>query len=399
MTIPKHLKLLVAATVSTLFAVSAQAQIWDAGEESVVRVGEEVFAAGNTLNLSGNSGLTWAAGNTVVVEEPSGGIVAAGNAVKVLEGAAGPVIVAGSDVSVAGAVSGSIYAAGQDVELDVDHQGGTVIVAGSNIGFMGQTTGSAYFAGESVRVEGRIDGDLYVSAGSVSLADDLVVGGEIVYDIGERDQLTLPEGLRGRQADPGEVMGEIQDSMINDGGTGGDIGFLIFSLIVGAAVILLMSRQADHGALWLRRRPWLTIGTGFAGLSSWVGLTLTSLLVVLLLSYGLTWFLMVLLVLVPVTMLAGFVAAIFGYFHGLHAVGALGARLLPESLNPTLRRLLAVSAAVVVLFLIGIVLPGLSMLLSFLALGLGFGALGLRLWKGLPPVAAAPEVEAEAGAA
>ena len=399
MTIPKHLKLLVAATVSTLFAVSAQAQIWDAGEESVVRVGEEVFAAGDTLNLSGNSGLTWAAGNTVVVEEPSGGIVAAGNAVKVLEGAAGPVIVAGSDVSVAGAVSGSIYAAGQDVELDVDHQGGTVIVAGSNIGFMGQTTGSAYFAGESVRVEGRIDGDLYVSAGSVSLADDLVVGGEIVYDIGEREQLTLPEGPRGRQADPGEVMGEIQDSMINDGGTGGDIGFLIFSLIVGAAVILLMSRQADHGALWLRRRPWLTIGTGFAGLSSWVGLTLTSLLVVLLLSYGLTWFLMVLLVLVPVTMLAGFVAAIFGYFHGLHAVGALGARLLPESLNPTLRRLLAVSAAVVVLFLVGILLPGLSMLLSFLALGLGFGALGLRLWKGLPPVPAAPEVEAEAGVA
>ncbi len=399
MTIPKHLLLLAAATVSTLFAVSAQAQLWDEGDESVVRVGEEVFAAGEELTLGGNSGLTWAAGNRVVVEEPTGGIVAAGNAVKVLEGANGPIIAAGSDVSVEGVVSGSIYAAGQDLELDVDHRGGTILAAGSNIGFMGQTTGSVYFAGDSVRVEGRIDGDLYVSAGSVSLADDLVVGGEIVYDIGERERLELPEGLRGRQADPGEVMGEIQDSMINDGGTGGDIGFFIFSLIVGAAVILLMSRQADHGALWLRRRPWLTIGTGFAGLSSWVGLTLTSLLVVLLLSYGLTWFLLVLLVLVPVSMLAGFVAAILGYFHGLHAVGALGTRLLPESLNPTLRRLLAVSAAVVVLFLVGIVLPGLSMLLSFIALGLGFGMLGLRLWKGLPPVAATPEVEADAGAA
>ena len=399
MTIPKHLLLLVAATVSTFFAVSAQAQVWDEGDESVIRVGEEVFAAGDSLSLGGNSGLTWAAGNTLMVEEPSGAVVAVGNVVKVLEGANGPIIAAGSDVSVEGAVSGSIYAAGQDVELDVDHRSGTVLAAGSNIGFMGQTTGSAYFAGDSVRVEGRIDGDLYVSAGSVSLADDLVVGGEIVYDIGEREQLTLPEGLRGRQADPGEVMGEIQDSMINDGRTGGDIGFLIFSLIVGAAVILLMSRQAEHGALWLRRQPWLTIGTGFVGLSFWIGLTLTSLLVVLLLSYGLTWFLLVLLVLVPVSMLAGFVAAIFGYFHGLHVVGALGTRLLPESLNPTLRRLLAVSAAVVVLFLVGIVLPGLSMLLSFLALGLGFGMLGLRLWKGLPPVPAAPEVEAEAGAA
>ena len=113
MTIPKHLKLLVAATVSTFFAVSVQAQIWDAGDESVVRVGEEVLAAGDTINLSGNSGLTWAAGNTVVVEEPSGGIVAAGNAVKVLEGAAGPVIIAGSDVSVAGAVSGRFMPLGR----------------------------------------------------------------------------------------------------------------------------------------------------------------------------------------------------------------------------------------------------------------------------------------------
>ena len=117
-----------------------------------------------------------------------------------------------------------------------------------------------------------------------ALPNDLVVGGENVYDIGEHGRLELPEGLRGRQAEPGEVMGEIQDSMINDGGTGGDIGFFIFSLIGGAAVILLMSRQADHGALWLRRRPGLTIGTGFVGLSFWIVLTLTSLLVVLLLS-------------------------------------------------------------------------------------------------------------------
>ena len=399
MTIPKHLLLLAAATVSTLFAVSAQAQIGDEDEESVLRVGEEVFAAGEELTLGGNSGMTWAAGNTVVVNEPSGGVFAMGNVIKVLQGAAGPVLVAGSNVNVEGPVAGSIYAAGQDVELDVDHRGGTILAAGSNVSFRGQTTGSAYLTGENVRVEGRIDGDLYVAAGSVNLADDVIVGGEIVYDIGERARLALPEGLRGRQADPGEVMGEIHDSMFNDGGTGGDIGFLVFSLIVGATVILLMSRQADHGALWLRRRPWLTVGTGFVGLSFWIGLTLTSLLVVLLLSYGLTWFLLVLLVLVPLSMLAGFVVAILGYFHGLHAVGALGARLLPASLNPSVRRLLVLAAAIVLLFLIGIVLPGLSMLLSFLALGLGFSMLGLRLWKGLPPVPAAPEVGADAGAA
>ena len=51
MTIPKHLLLLAAAAVSTLFAVSAQAQIWDEDDASVFRVGEEVFAAGDTLTL------------------------------------------------------------------------------------------------------------------------------------------------------------------------------------------------------------------------------------------------------------------------------------------------------------------------------------------------------------
>ena len=104
MTIPKHLLLLVAATVSTFFAVSAQAQIWDEGDESVIRVGEEVFAAGDSLSLGGNSGLTWAAGNTLMVEEPSGAVVAVGNVVKVLEGANGPIIAAGSDVSVEGGI-------------------------------------------------------------------------------------------------------------------------------------------------------------------------------------------------------------------------------------------------------------------------------------------------------
>jgi len=68
-TIPKHLLLLVAATVSTFCAVSPQAQIWDEGDESVIRVGEEVFAAGDTLSLGGNSGLTWAA----AVEGPATG--------------------------------------------------------------------------------------------------------------------------------------------------------------------------------------------------------------------------------------------------------------------------------------------------------------------------------------
>lgn len=386
------------AVLSLLAAVPAAAQA-DDWETSFTRVGEEVFAAGANIDLGGSGGLTWAAGNTIDVTEPTGGVIAAGATIDIQKGADGPIIVAGSQLSIKGPVAGSIYATGGTLDLDVTHRKGTILAIGATILLQGETTGSVFLTGQDVRVEGKIAGDLYVTSETFSIADDAVVGGEIVYDVVDRQSLTLPEGLRGRPVTETEFREETlsQLGVNTGGGIAGDLGFFIFSLIIGILVVLLMRRQSDHFAAWMTTRPWQTVGTGFVGLSFWIGLTLTSFAIVLALAGGLSWFFLVLLALVPLVMLAGFLLMVLAYYHGVYAVGSLTLRFLPSGLSPVLRRLVVLSGALFVLFLVGLLSSGLAALLGSACLVLGFGVMGLRIWRGLPKVAATETAPATAG--
>lgn len=378
----------VLAVLTLLASPLASAQS-DEMETTITKVGEEVFAAGESFSIGGNKGLAWALGNVIDVTEPTGGVIAAGRAISINEGANGPVIVAGSSIDVTGPVAGSIYAAGESISLDVAHTVGTLLIIGSNVEFKGATAGTAYLAGDKVRVEGNVAGDLYVTAESFSIADDAIVGGEIVYDVGDREGFKLPDGIDGREVTESEFRDEVGGQLgVNTGsGVAGDIGFFFFSLIIGILVIVLMRRQSDHFADWLATRPLQTIGTGFVGLSFWIGLTLTSIAVVLALASGLSWFFLILLVLVPVVMLAGFVLMVVAYYHGVYAVGSLAGRFIPEGLSPIAVRIAILAVSLFVLFLVGLVLPGLAMLLGSACLVIGFGALGLRVWSGLPQAA------------
>jgi len=86
---------------------------------------------------------------------------------------------------------------------------------------------------------------------------------------------------------------------------------------------------------------------------------------------------------------AGFVLMLVAYYHGVYAVGSLAGRFLPlDALSPIAARIAILAATLFVLFLIGLVLPGIAMLLGLIAMVVGFGAIGLRIWKGLPSTAA-----------
>ena len=142
----------VLAVLTLLASPLASAQS-DEMETTITKVGEEVFAAGESFSIGGNKGLAWALGNVIDVTEPTGGVIAAGRAISINEGANGPVIVAGSSIDVTGPVAGSIYAAGESISLDVAHTVGTLLIIGSNVEFKGATAGTAYLAGDKVRVE------------------------------------------------------------------------------------------------------------------------------------------------------------------------------------------------------------------------------------------------------
>ena len=87
-------------------------------------------------------------------------------------------------------------------------------------------------------------------------------------------------------------------------------------------------------------------------------------------------------------MLGGFLLMVLGYFSGMLVLGSLIGRFLPiDRFSPFLKRLSMLVLAMIALFLIGLILPGLASLLGSVALVLGLGALGMRIWKGQPALA------------
>lgn len=361
---------------------------------SQARIGEEIFSVGDAYSVGGIKGLAWALGRSIDVNEPTGGVFALGETITVDTQVAGPVVVAASKLAISGDVSGSIYAAAENTVLDVSHTGGTIIAASADtLEFSGSTTGSVYLYSATVRVAGQIDGDLYVGSDSLQIASDAVITGEIVYDMDT--VANIPSNLNSR----GVTMEELQEKFGDEIGfdlrhdssgmdLGGSLGFFIFSLIIGTLTLLVLGRQNDTFTRWLATKPLQTIATGFVGLSFWLGLTITSLVVVFSLAAGISWFLLVFLVLVPVVMLGGFLLMVLGYFSGMLVLGSLAGRFLPISgLSPFFKRLSLLVLAMLVLFLVGLILPSLASLLGSFALVLGLGALGMRIWKGQPSAA------------
>ena len=361
---------------------------------SQARIGEEIFSVGDAYSVGGIKGLAWALGRSIDVNKPTGGVFALGETITVDTQVAGPVVVAASKLAINGDVSGSIYAAAENTVLDVSHTGGTIIAASADtLEFSGSTTGSLYLYSATVRVAGQIDGDLYVGSDSLQIASDAVIKGEIVYDLDTA--ASIPNNLNSR----GVTMEELQEKFGDEIGfdlshdsagmdLGGSLGFLIFSLIIGTLTLLVLGRQNDTFTRWLAAKPLQTIATGFVGLSFWLGLTITSLVVVFSLAAGISWFLLVFLVLVPVVMIGGFLLMVLVYFSGMLVLGSLVGRFLPISgLSPFFKRLTLLALAMVVLFLVGLILPGLASLLGSFALVLGLGAQGMRIWKGQPSAA------------
>lgn len=380
----------LAVMLGLLLAPLAVGQEYQA-DLSKSKVGEEIFAVGDDYAVGGNKGLVWALGRSIEVNEPTGGVFALGETVTVDTQVAGPVVVAASKLAVKGDVTGSLYAAAENMVLDVAHTGGTVIAASADtLEFSGSTTGSVYLYSSTVRVAGEIDGDLYVGGESLQIASDAVIKGEIVYDM--NTDANIPTNLNSR----GVTMEELQEKFGDEIGfdlsesssgmdLGGSLGFLIFSLIIGALVLLILGRQNDVFTRWIASKPLQTVATGFVGLSFWLGLTITSLVVVFSLAAGISWFLLVLLVLVPIVMIGGFLLMVLGYFSGMLMLGSLIGRFLPiNALSPFFKRLSMLVLALVVLFLVGLILPGFASLLGSVALVLGLGALGMRIWKGQP---------------
>ena len=109
-----------------------------------------------------------------------GDIVAAGQRIDVGKAnVAGNVRAAGSDVHVNGAqAAGNITVAGRSVSIGEGSDASAVYAAAADVSFSGSAKYAA-LTGNRVNINGTVDGDVYVSAGSVTVGEDAHITGTL----------------------------------------------------------------------------------------------------------------------------------------------------------------------------------------------------------------------------
>lgn len=216
----------------------------------------DVFAADGTVILDGEAATDiFAAGNAITVRQlANGNVHAAGRTIELLGAIAGDAYAAGMTITLNGATAGRVYAFGYEIKLLADNQiGGGARLAGRTVAVEGDIKGTLMAGGEAVALAGTIEGDVFVSADTLTLSPDARITGDLHYEA--ENPIDVPEGV-------------VSGSVVYDGppegaGSGGDVvsGFLegdALTMLAGGTGSFLVFCQLVAGVV---------IFVGFPGLS------------------------------------------------------------------------------------------------------------------------------------
>jgi len=348
-----------------------------AGEGFSRRVGDDFFAAGDTVSLTeAVPGDAFVAGGDVYTAGEVGGDLAA----------------AGGDVSIGGRIGGDVYAAGGHVRLDAIVDGGarvaggdvtvgpaTVITGGTSltggkIDFEGEARDYLQAAGGRVRIGGVVKGDVEVRSDDLSIAPGTRIDGKLVYLGASPPEIPtdarIAGGVEHRSAPHRRAWDRAQDTARTAAGWAARIALFAGVFLAGAVYLGLFPGFAARAATAIRTAPLPSLGLGFALLFCVPVVGLILLLTIVGIPLAL-----LLIPLYVLLLLLGWINA--GAFVGHQAFAALG-RDGPQ--EPPAVRFLALLAGLVVLWLLRQV-PYVGGLVGFLALLLGIGALAVEIWR------------------
>lgn len=340
------------------------------------RVGDDYFAAGDTVNLT---------------EAVPGDVFLAAGDVYTAAEVGGDLAVAGGDVSVGGRIGDDVYAAGGHVRLDAIVDGGarvaggdvtvgpaTVIAGGTSltggkVEFDGEARGYLQASGGNVRIGGVVNGDVEVRADHLRIAPGTRIDGKLVYRGPDRPEVAadarIAGGIEYRDAPVRQVWERAGHEARTAASWAGRIALFAGVFLAGALYLGLFPGFAARAATAIRSAPLPSLGLGFALLFCVPVLGVLLLLTVVGIPLAL-----LLIPLYLLLLLLGWINA--GAFLGRQAFAALG-RDGPQ--EPPVMRFLALLAGLVVLWLLRQV-PYVGGLVGFLALLLGMGALAVELW-------------------
>ncbi|MFO7277148.1 MAG: polymer-forming cytoskeletal protein [Pseudomonadota bacterium] len=366
--------------LTVLVVMSFAAPAW-ADEEASRRIGNDLFHAGRTVDVSNDvPGDALLAGNRVSVRAGVGGdLAAAGRTVSLRAPVGEDVYAAGETVTLSSQVSGSARIAAGTIEITSEASiADGASLAGGEIEFDGHSGRYLQIAGNDIRLNGRVDGDVEVSGNRLRIGPEAVVRGSVTFrgprdaEVAEGAQIAggvrnVPAERRSGEHGPGRLFGFFA------------IVWLLGWAIVGALLLALLPGATRTLTNAARERPWLALLIGFALLVSLpaaafvLGITVVGIPLALLI-------VCLYLVLLPL-----------GY---LTALAAISDSVLTRVRGPALSTGLRIGAFVLALIVAYLVIqiPFIGPLIGFLLLLAGMGGLALsftRLWRRSPPPAAA----------
>jgi len=355
----------------TVAAVPAAAMDTRQGQSITVAAGQTVsddlYVAANSIDIAG----------TV-----DGDLVAAGNSITISGVVTHDVLLVGNEMNITGEVDGSIRAMGGTVTIagpvkgDVVVAGGTVnVTSAASLGrdlalvsgtatITGPVARNAQLAGGDITLANSVGGDVNAAVGALTVSSGASIAGHLKYSADQAVNLasgaTVQNGVE-RVARPARF--EVSPAAWALGAIQGLIGVFLFGLIL----LFVFPGFSASAAPTLARRPWESLGIGFALL---VGVPVVCLFAFL---AGLVvggWWISLLVLGLYVALMAA------GYALGGYATGRLLLHLLGDT-NPN--RVLALIVGVFTLWAIGLI-PVIGWMVGLAAVVFGLGALVVAAW-------------------
>lgn len=226
----------------------------------------DYFAAGEIVEISGTvkGDVYIAAGEVLVDGTVDGDLLAAGGTVKLLGTVSQDVRVVGGEVTVSGLIGRNVTLAGGTVELTntATVQGG-LVAAGGNVSLAGPVEGYVKIAAGNLTVSNRVGGKLDAAVGEMRLTSRAVIAGDLTYLSDKEASVDELAQVAGHVTwnRPSE---EMRPGMDLGAGLVFKLLSFVSTLIVGLLLIGIFPHFSGTTVSTLRKRPWASLGLGFA---------------------------------------------------------------------------------------------------------------------------------------
>jgi cytoskeletal protein CcmA (bactofilin family) len=353
--------------ITAFLPVLSRAQ--HAGEYVIKRgiVDDDLYMAGAQVDLYAtvNGDAVIAGGQLNLEGDISADVIAAGGSISLRGSVADDARLAGGDIRVAGRVGDDLLAAAGRIHISpVSSIGGRAWISGGELRIDGSVVEELRASGGRVIIAGKVNGNVDLWADEIIIEDTAVIAGDLHYR--SAHQANIASGAR--------IAGEVVHTPVEAhlkpviASVIFTILILLFSIIITAVLLYLLFPEFSlHVSQSLRKRIWLSLGTGLVVFAA------APVLMIILFSTVIGAWLGLMLLAVYLLLLPA------GYFVGAMFVGNAGLDMLHRTEVSKALRAVALAIAIIVLAVVNLV-PLLGSLVNWLVLLAGIGALSRQLY-------------------